>query len=125
MKIAIIIIRVLMGLLFLMSSVIYLFKLVPIPEQTGSVKIFNDGLNAVIYLMPLVKVIELICAIAFISGRYVTLASVVIFPIVVNIFLFHAFISHEGLPAAIFVLLSTLFLAYTNRKNYTSLFIPK
>jgi len=125
MKIAAIIIRVLMGLLFLFASVSFLLKLFPKPELQGDVKLFNEGIDASRYLMPTVKVIELLCAIAFIIGRFVPLATLVIFPIVVNIFLFHAFLSPEGLPVASFVLLGNLFLAYYYRKNYESIFAVK
>lgn len=125
MKIAAIIVRVLMGLLFLFASITYFFKLFPQPELQGDVKTFNEGIAASHYLMPLIKVIELLCGIAFVSGRFVTLATLVIFPIVVNIFMFHAFLAPEGLPTAIFVLASNLFLAYYYRKNYQTLFEAK
>lgn len=125
MKIAAIIIRILMGLLFLFASVTFLFKLFPKPELQGDIKLFNEGIDASRYLMPTVKVIELLCGIAFVVGRFVPLATVVIFPIAVNIFLFNAFLSPEGLPVAAFVLLGDLFLAYYYRKNYESLFAVK
>lgn len=125
MKIAVIIVRILLGLLFLLTSVTFLFKLYPKPELQGDIKLFNEGMDASRYMMPTVKVIELICGIAFIIGRFVPLATVVIFPIVVNIFLFHAFLSPKELPMAIFVLLANLFLAYYYRKNYTGLFVAK
>jgi uncharacterized membrane protein YphA (DoxX/SURF4 family) len=121
MKIAAIIVRILMGLLLLFASIAFLFKLVPQPELTGAVKVFNDGMAASVYLMPLVKVIELLCGIAFIAGRLVPLATVVIAPIVVNILLFHIFLGPEGLPAAVFLFLGTLFLAYVYRKNFEPL----
>jgi putative oxidoreductase len=125
MKIAKIIIRILMGLLFLFSSVVVLFNLVPEPELTGKVKLFNEGLAASVYMMPLIKSLELICAIAFLSGRFVPLATVVIFPITVNILLFHMFLAPEGLPVAIFLFLGNLFLAFTYRKNYQTLIVAK
>jgi uncharacterized membrane protein YphA (DoxX/SURF4 family) len=125
MKIALIIVRTLMGLLFLFASIAVLFRLVPQPELTGDVKIFNDGMAASVYLMPLVKVIELLCGIAFVSGRFVPLATVIIAPIVVNILLFHAFLAPEGLPVAIFLFLGNLFLAYAYRKNYEPLLAVK
>ena len=121
MKIASIIVRTLMGLLLLFASIVFLFKLVPQPELTGAVKVFNDGMAASVYLMPLVKVIELLCGIAFIAGRFVPLAIVVIAPIVVNILLFHVFLGPEGLPVAIFLFLGNLFLAYVYRKNFEPL----
>jgi putative oxidoreductase len=121
MKIAAIIIRVLMGLLFLFSSVAFFFNLVPTPELTGNLKTFNDGLTASGYLMQLIKGTELVCAIAFIVGRFVPLAVVVIFPVIVNIVLVHVFLAPEGLPVAIFVLLADLFLAYYYRERYKTL----
>ena len=125
MKIAVIIIRALMGLLFLFSSIVVLFKLVPQPELKGGVKLFMEGMEASVYLMPLVKVTELLCGIAFISGRFVPLATVVIFPITVNILLFHAFLAPDGLLLAILLFLGNLFLAYAHRKNYETLVVAK
>jgi putative oxidoreductase len=125
MRIAVTIVRILMGLLFLFASITYLFKLIPVPELTGDVKKFNEGLMTAVYIMPLVKVIELLSGIAFITGRYVALAVVVLFPVIVNIFLFHTFLAPEGLPVAIFVLLGNSFLAYANRDKYKPLLAPK
>ena len=125
MRIAAIIVRILMGLMFLFSSVVVLFKIVPQPELKGSVKVFMTGVEATHYLLPLIKITELACSIAFLSGRFVPLATVVIFPIVLNIVLFHAFVAPEGLPVAILLLLGNLFLAYYYRKNYATLVAAK
>lgn len=118
MKIAVLIVRILMGLMFAFASIAFFFKLVDAPEQTGSVKIFNDGIAASIYLMPTVKVFELLCAIAFLSGKFVPLATTVIFPITLNILLFHVFLQPEGLPIAILLMIGNLFLAYYYRARY-------
>lgn len=121
MKITVTIVRILMGLLFLFSSVTFLFKLFTPPELTGAMKIFSDGLDASVYLLPTVKIIELICAVAFLSGRFVPLAAVLISPIIVNIFLVHVFLAPEGLPVAIFLVLANSFVAYNNRESYKPL----
>jgi len=125
MKIAVIVVRVLMGLMFLMSSVVVLFKLVPQPALQGDVKVFNEGMAASVYLVPLIKVTELLCAIAFLSGRFVPLATVIIFPLTVNILLYHAFLMPEGLVVAILLFLGNLFLAYAYRTNYATLLRAK
>ena len=114
-----------MGLLFLFASITFFFKLFPAPELKGSNKIFNEGMAASVYLFPLVKVIELLCGIAFVIGRFVTLATVVIFPVILNILLYHAFLAPEGLPVAILLLLGDLFLVYYYRRNYETLFRAK
>ena len=125
MKIAYIICRILLGIVFLFASVLVLFKLAPQPELQGNVKVFMDGVKASVYLLPLIKITELICAIAFISGRFVPLATVVLFPITLNILLYHIFLVPEGLVMAIVLLIGNLFLAYYSRKQYTSLFLSK
>jgi len=122
MKIAIIIVRSLLGLLFLFASISYFFKLAPTPELTGAMKTYFEGLVASGYVLTVVKSIELLCGLLFISGRLVPLATVVIFPIVVNIVLTHAFLAPEGLPVALFVLFADLFLAFANRSHYKGLF---
>jgi putative oxidoreductase len=121
MRIALIIVRSLMGLLFVFASITFIFKLITPPEPAGAMKIFSAGLEASVYLMPTVMMIELICGIAFLSGRFVPLATVLISPIIVNIFLIHAFIAPEGLPVAIFLVLANSFVAYNHRKSYKPL----
>ncbi|MDR7209959.1 DoxX family membrane protein [Flavobacterium piscis] len=122
MKIATIIVRVLIGLLLLSASIIFFFKLAPEPETTGNFKAFNMGLVASTYLLPLAKTIELLCGIAFITGRYVTLANILILPITVNILFINYFLAPEGLPIAALLFLANLFLIYRYWDNYRSLF---
>jgi putative oxidoreductase len=125
MKIAMIIVRTLMGLLFLFASIVVLFKLVPKPELTGTVKTFNDGIESVGYFVPLLKITELLCGLAFLAGRYVPLATVVIAPVIVNILFFHAFVDRTGLPAAIFLVLANIFVAYYYRASYAGILAAK
>lgn len=125
MKVAAIIVRLLMGGLFLFASIAFLFHLIPQPELQGNTKVFMDGVNATGYLMTLIKVTELICGIAFVTGRFVALACVVIAPIIVNIFLFHWFVDPAGLPVGIFLVAANIFLAACNWSKYRPLLSSK
>ena len=107
-----------MGLLFIFSSVVVLFNLVPQPELTGNNKIFVDGINASKYLLPLIKITEFFCGLALVTGYFVPLATVVIAPIVINILFTHIFVSPEGLPVAVALLFANIFLAYANWDKY-------
>ena len=118
MKIAMVIVRTLMGLLFIFAAVVVLFKLAPVPELTGVAKTFNDGIFAVGYFVPMLKVVELVSGILFVTGRFVPLATILIAPIIVNIFAYHAFIDNSGLPVAIFLVLANIFVAYNYRDAY-------
>ena len=96
MKTATIIVRVLIGLLLLFASISFFLKLMPEPEVNGNFKAFNMGIIAAKYLMPLAKSIELLCGISFLTGRYVTLANILILPITVNILFINYFMAPEG-----------------------------
>ena len=122
MKIATIIVRVLIGLLLLFASISYFFHLAPEQETTGNFKAFNVGLMASTYIMPLAKSIELLCGIAFVTGRYVTLANILILPITVNILFINYFLAPQGLPIAVLLFLANLFLIYRYWDNYKSVF---
>ena len=89
---------------------------------TGDFKAFQIGLVASSYLIPLAKGIELLCGISFLTGKYVTLANIVILPVTLNILMINYFMSPETLPIGIAVFLGNLFLIYSYRKNYKTVF---
>ena len=125
MKITTIIIRTLIGLLFLFTSIGFFLKLLPEPSTTGSFKAFQVGIVASTYLMPLAKSIELLCGLSFVSGRYVTLANILILPVTINILFINFFLTPSGIPLALFVFLGNLFLIYSHWENYKGLFVAK
>ena len=122
MKIAMIIVRTLIGLLFVVSSLVYFLDLVQPPEMTGPIVDFNKGLAASTYFFPLLKWTELICGILLVIGRFVPFALVVLSPIVINIFMVHAFMEPAGLPVAIVLVLAFIFLGWYYRENFRGLF---
>ena len=124
MKIATIIVRTLMGLLFIYASVSFFLKLAPEPETTGAFKAFQSGIVASAYLLPLAKALELLCGIAFLTGKFVSLASIVILPVTINIFMINLFMSPEQLPIAVALVLGNLFLIYRHWDNYKAVFTP-
>ena len=125
MKIAIIIVRVLVGLMFLFASITYFFNFAPPPEFTGNTKTFMDGIAASGYILPVAKIFELLCGLAFLSGRFVALAVVLIFPIALNILFINIIHTPSGLPIAIPLFAAILFLAFANREKYIALFERK
>jgi uncharacterized membrane protein YphA (DoxX/SURF4 family) len=125
MKIAIIVVRSLLGILFLYTSISFFLHLTPEAETTGNFKAFNVGLMASTYLLPLAKSLEFLCGVSFITGRYVTLANLIILPVTLNILLINFFLTPENLPIALFVFFGNIFLIFTHWGNYKSLFVAK
>ena len=126
MKLAVNIVRILIGLLFLFASITYFLTVSPPPEGlSGDTKIFMDGLAASKYILPVTKIFELICGLLFVAGRFVALAVVLIFPIALNILLINAIHLPSGLPIAIFLFLGIALLAFAHRDKYAPLFSAK
>ena len=122
MKIAVVIVRTLMGALFIFGSVAYFADLFPKPELTGDMKTFNEGMAASGYLLNLVKATELVVGVLFLSGRFVPFAAILISPVIVNIFFVHVFLDRATLPVAIFLVLGNSFIGYYYRKTFAPLF---
>lgn len=125
MKIAMVIVRTLVGLLFIMASVVVLSGFVtPPPIPDGPLKTFNEGLAASGYFFTLLKVTELVCGLLLVSGRFVPLALVILSPIVVNILMVHLLLDRSGLLIAIVLVVALIFLAYYHRKAFAPLLTP-
>ena len=125
MKIAMIIVRTLMGLLFVFGAVAYFFNLVTPPPMEGNIKLFNEGLAASGYFFTLLKITELVCGILLLIGRFVPLVLVILSPIIINIFMVHLLLDRTGLPVAIFLVLANIFLAYWYWDAFKPLLTPK
>jgi len=124
MKIAVLIARVLLGLLFFVFGINFFYEFMHMqqPPMSPQATAFNTGLFGSGYFFPFLKGLEVICGLALIINRFTALFLLVLFPITINIFLFHAELAPSGVPMAAAILLIHLFLAYAYRKYYASLF---
>lgn len=105
-----IIVRVLLGALFLFGGVAFFFT--EPPPLTGDMATFFAGMMASKYLLYLVKGTEIVCGLFLVTGLFVPLALVVLAPIVLNIFLVHAFLEPSGLPMAIGIGIAMIYLSF-------------
>jgi hypothetical protein len=125
MKYAPTIAGLLLGLLFIMSSVVVLFNLVPtppIPEGTP-MAMFMGAFGPTGY-MTFIKVLELIGGILVAIPRTRNFGLLVLGPILVNILAFHAFVTKGvglGEPILILIVLLVLYLLWVGRKAFASL----
>ncbi|WP_413586131.1 DoxX family membrane protein [Bdellovibrio sp. HCB274] len=105
--------RLLLGFVFFASGIVGLFQLVPQPPDLPAALVtFNQGLMASVYFFPLLKITEIVCGLLLLIGWFVPLALVILAPIVLNIFLVHAFLAPSGLPLALILGLLTIYLAF-------------
>ena len=105
--------RILLGLVFFASGWVGLLNLYPMPPNLPERLVaFNAGLMATGYFFPLLKMTEIVCGFLLLSGIFVPLALIVLAPIVLNIFLVHAFLAPSGLPLAIILGLLLSYLSF-------------
>src|SRR6266851_2750192 len=102
MKIAVLIARILLGLLFAVFGLNGFLHFIPQqPLPTGLAGQYVGALFVSHYLV-VVFLLELIGGLLLLANRFVPLALVLLGPVVVNILLFHVCLAPEGLPMALF-----------------------
>ena len=122
MKIAILIARILLGLMFFvfgLNSILGNFMHLPMP--TGDAGTFMTVLYSTRY-MTFVALLQVIGGLLLLVGRYVPLGLVLLAPIIVNILLFHFLIDKGGAAPGIICLLLEIFLIWAYRLSFRGLF---
>src|SRR5437762_13804709 len=110
MKIATIIARVLLGLMFVVFGSNIFLHFLPMPPLPATLAgDFSKALMQSHYIY-VVGLLQVVGGFLLLIGRYVPLGLVLLGPVIVNILLFHSFLEPSGLPIAIFVAVLSLFL---------------
>lgn len=120
MKIATIIARSLLGLIFVVFGSNQLLHFMPMPPMQGPGDAFLGAMFATHYLY-VVAAIQIAGGALLLSGRYLSLGLTLLGPVIVNILCFHIFMMPAGLPFALFVAALALFLLWRYRSNFAGL----
>jgi uncharacterized membrane protein YphA (DoxX/SURF4 family) len=112
--------RVLMGLIFFVFGLNGFLEFIPQPPAPPDdpAMAFGMALKNTGYLFQLVKGTEVLVGVLLLSNRFVPLALALIAPVIVNIFLLHAFLAPAGLPMALILLVIEIGLAWSYRDVY-------
>ena len=116
--------RILLGLVFTVFGLNGFLNFIPVPPMPDHIAQFFTAMMATKYFFPLLKGTEVICGLLLLSGFAVPAALVILAPIQVHIFFFHAFmtpgISNLGMPIALLAMQGVLMWSY--RDLYRPLF---
>ncbi len=116
MKVAALIARLLLGLVFLVFGLNGFLNFLPLPALTGLAGQFIDVLAAS-HFMVFVFTLEMLGGILLLVNRFVPLALVLLGPVVVSIFLFHALLDRAELGLAVLVVVLWVIVAAHSRKH--------
>ena len=115
MKIAVLIARILLGLIFLFFGLNGLLNFLHMPLPGGLPGQFLGALY-VSHYSAVISVLQIIGGVLLLIGRYIPLALTILGAILVNILLFHATMAPAGLPLA---LVTTIlwFIVFAGHRN--------
>ena len=124
MKIATIVARVLLGLIFVVFGSNIFLHFIPMPPLPATLAgDFSKALMQSHYIY-VVGLLQVIGGLLLLIGRYVPLGLTLLCPVIVNILLFHIFLDPSGLPMALVVAVLALFLVWRYRTNFAGLLKP-
>jgi putative oxidoreductase len=124
MKMAIVIVRVMLGLIFVVFGLNGFFLFITPPEHTATGGALINLLVATGF-MYVEKSLEIIGGATLLSNNYVPLGLSILAPIVVNIFLFHLLMERYTLVVGVILLFLWGFLAWAYRRYFAGLFVRR
>jgi putative oxidoreductase len=124
MKIAALIARLLLGLIFLVFGLNGFLNFMPGSLPSGPAGQFLSLLAQSHYDL-VVSALQLVGGGLLLVNRYVPLALVLLGPVIVNIVLFHLLMAPSGLPLAIPVVILWGIVALRHRQYFSGLFVHR
>lgn len=107
--------RLVLGVIFAVMGFNGFFHFIPMPEMPEAAGGFMGALAATGYMMPLIKIVEIVGGLLLLMGRYIPLGIALLAPVIVNIVLFHLFLAPSGLPIALLLLVAEIYLVWSYR----------
>lgn len=121
MKIASLIARLLLGLIFLVFGLNGFLQFIHMPPPTGIAAQFFGAIFASHYYI-VIFAVQVLGGLLLLVNRFVPLALVILGPVIVNIFFFHTLMAPAGLPLAILVVILWVIVAVRNKQHFAGLF---
>ena len=122
MKIAALVARILMGLVFVFfgsNSFLHFLPVPPLPQNDAGQ--FITVLIHSHYVVA-VGIVQVIGGLLMLVGRYVPLGLILLGPVIVNILLYHLFMEPKGIVPGLVVALCWFIVAYRRRENLAGIF---
>ena len=120
-RITSLILRVLLGLVFVVFGLNGFFGFLPMPPMEGGAASFMGALAATGYMFPLIKGTEVVAGALLLSGRGLPLGLVMLAPILVNILAFHLVLTPGESGMAVALVAMSLGLAWIHRSAWRGL----
>jgi uncharacterized membrane protein YphA (DoxX/SURF4 family) len=124
MKIAVLVARILLGLIFLFFGLNGFLNFLHAPLPPGGAGQYMILLGPTFY-MHFVFVVQIVGGLLLLSGQFIPLALILLGPVLVNILLFHITLAPAGLPPGVFATLLWFIIFYGVRRAFAGIFAQK
>jgi len=125
MKIATIIARILLGLIFVIFGSNFFFNFIPMPPPPPGLAGDYFKVFAASGYMYVVGAMQLLSGVLLLIGRFVPLALTILAAMIFNIWTFHVLMDPKGLvPMGIVLMVLELFLVWSYRDRFAGILRP-
>ena len=124
MKIATIIVRILLGLMFVVFGLNFFLNFIPAPPPKPGLAADYFKVFAASGYMYVIGTLQLLSGLLLLIGRFVPLALTILAAMIFNILVFHILMAPEGLPMAVVVAVLELFLVWSYRDRFAGILRP-
>src|ERR687888_452698 len=124
MKVLTIIVRILLGLMFVVFGSNFFLNFIPMPPPPPGLAGDYFKVFAASGYMYVVGAIQLLSGILLLIGRFVPLALTLLAAMIFNILVFHILMAPEGIGMGIVVAVLELFLVWSYRASFAGILRP-
>ena len=115
-------VQIILAVFLIFLVVAGLLQLLPSPEYNEKAMAFLGALFATGYLVYLMDLVFVLSGLMFIFDKWSAFGAVLLAPITVNIFFFHAFLDITGWILALIVILMNVYLGMVHWPRYRTMF---
>lgn len=114
----------LFGLMFINSGLNKFFQYMPMPKEKMPEEMLKvmEAFTTIVWLMPLVAVVEIIAGVLVIFPKTRALGAIMILPVMVGILLQHIVYAPDSLAIPLVLFAILVWILIDNRSKYASLF---
>jgi uncharacterized membrane protein YphA (DoxX/SURF4 family) len=124
MKIAVLVARILLGLIFLVFGLNGFFNFLHAPIPPGPASQYMTLLGPTIY-MHFVFLVQVVGGVLLLSGQFIPLALILLGPVIINILLFHIALLPAGLPPGLLAAVLWFIIFFGVRRAFAGVFAQK
>lgn len=116
--------QVLTGLMLIGFFFLWFLGFEP-PDVPPTAQRLREGLLSAGYFFPLISAVYLLVGVSYVTDRFAALATIVLFPVTLNVFFYHLFLIPATLYLTLFLVVPNLVMIYVHREAYRPMLVRR